>query len=204
VERELMMTGIGGQGIQLAAQVLARAALSEGRDVQLFGSYGGMMRGGSTEATVVVADGAVASPPTVATTWSAMAMHHEHWGAVRRRLRPGSLVLVNSSVFPAIGNPGNPGDPGDPAADWASYVTLRLPVTTLALGSGGIQTATMVMLGAYAAVTAMVSPESLHAAVRASLPPYRSQHADRNIEALDTGFAAVARGTMPAWEPDTR
>ena len=57
MERELVMTGIGGQGIQLAAQVLARAALSEGRQVQLFGSYGGMMRGGNTEATVVVADG---------------------------------------------------------------------------------------------------------------------------------------------------
>ena len=65
VERELLVTGIGGQGIQLAALVIARAALAEGREVQLFGSYGGMMRGGNTEATLVVADGPVESPPTV-------------------------------------------------------------------------------------------------------------------------------------------
>jgi Pyruvate/2-oxoacid:ferredoxin oxidoreductase gamma subunit len=34
VERELLLTGIGGQGIQLAAQVLARAAIAEERSVQ--------------------------------------------------------------------------------------------------------------------------------------------------------------------------
>ena len=57
MEREVLLTGIGGQGVQLAAQVLAHAALDEGRDVQLFGAYGGMMRGGNTDATLVVADG---------------------------------------------------------------------------------------------------------------------------------------------------
>ena len=57
--------GSAGRAIQLAALVIARAALAEGREVQLFGSYGGMMRGGNTEATLVVADGPVESPPTV-------------------------------------------------------------------------------------------------------------------------------------------
>ena len=41
MERELVLSGIGGQGIQLAAQVVARAAIAEGKQVQLFGSYGG-------------------------------------------------------------------------------------------------------------------------------------------------------------------
>ena len=77
MERELLLTGIGGQGVQLAAQVLARAAIAEGRSVQMFGSYGGMMRGGNTEATVVIADGAIEAPPTVADAWSAIFMHHD-------------------------------------------------------------------------------------------------------------------------------
>ena len=55
-ERELLFTGIGGQGVQLAAQVIARAAIAEGKEVQLFGSYGGMMRGGDTLATLVIGD----------------------------------------------------------------------------------------------------------------------------------------------------
>ena len=56
MERELLITGIGGQGVQLAAQVLARAATLEGREVMYLGLYGGMMRGGNTDSTIVVAD----------------------------------------------------------------------------------------------------------------------------------------------------
>ena len=99
MERELLLTGIGGQGVQLAAQVLARAAIAEGRSVQMFGSYGGMMRGGNTEATVVIADGAIEAPPTVAEAWSAIFMHHDFSEPTRAKLRPGSLVLVNTTVF---------------------------------------------------------------------------------------------------------
>ena len=100
VERELLLTGIGGQGIQLAAQVLARAALAEGREVQLFGSYGGMMRGGNTEATLVVADGPVEAPPTVGRAWSAIVMHHDYSEPTLAAARDRAASLfVNSTVF---------------------------------------------------------------------------------------------------------
>ena len=62
-EREVMITGMGGQGVQLAAQVLAQGATIEGRNVQLFGVYGGMMRGGNTDASVVIGDGPILAPP---------------------------------------------------------------------------------------------------------------------------------------------
>ena len=39
----------------------------------LFGVYGGMMRGGTPTATVVVGDGPIAAPPLVSHTWSAIA-----------------------------------------------------------------------------------------------------------------------------------
>ena len=74
MERELIITGIGGQGVQLAAAVVARAAVLEGREAQVFGNFAGMMRGGATESTVVVADGPIAAPPTVGSTWSAVLM----------------------------------------------------------------------------------------------------------------------------------
>src|SRR4051812_43775068 len=101
MERELLLTGIGGQGVQLAAQLVARAALLDGREAMLFGSYGGSMRGGNTDATVVVADGPILAPPTVPSAWSAIVMHHEYWSFVRDRLRPGTVVLLNSTVFQA-------------------------------------------------------------------------------------------------------
>ena len=44
--REVIITGIGGQGVQLMAKVLAQAANRAGQQVMLFGI---MMRGGSSE-----------------------------------------------------------------------------------------------------------------------------------------------------------
>lgn len=190
MERELTMSGIGGQGVQLCAQVLARAALAEGREVQLFGSYGGMMRGGNTEATLIVADGPIEAPPTVGSTWSAILMHHEHAGTVLRRLRPGSLVLVNTTVF-------------DADVDWSPYTLVEVEATRLAQETTGAQSAAMVMVGAYAALTGLVGLASLGAAVADALPPYRAQHAARNVSAIELGAASIgaAAGLFPAWEP---
>ena len=70
-EREVLLTGIGGQGVQLAAQVLARAGVRDGRHVLLFGVYGGAMRGMNTDATVVVADAPVEAPAEIVRTLAA-------------------------------------------------------------------------------------------------------------------------------------
>lgn len=179
------MTGIGGQGVQLAAAVVARAALVEGRDVQVFGSYGGMMRGGATESTVVVADRAVEAPPTVGTTWSAVLMHHEHAGPVVARLDPRGVVLVNADV---VDRPDVP--------DTCTVVEVAANQISNRLGSG--LAAAMVMIGAYAAATGLVGVESLATASNGSLPSYRSHHAALNEEALRAGFASVPL-SVPAW-----
>src|SRR5260370_152470 len=98
-ERELLLTGIGGQGVQLAAQVVARAAALEGRNVMLFGVYSGVMRGGNSDATVVVAEGPVQAPPIVSHAWSAVVLHPRYWEPLRARLVPDAVVIVNSSLF---------------------------------------------------------------------------------------------------------
>jgi Pyruvate/2-oxoacid:ferredoxin oxidoreductase gamma subunit len=189
VERTLLMTGIGGQGIQLAAQVLVRAALAEGRHVQLFGSYGGMMRGGNTDATIVVGDRPIESPPTVTDAWSAIVMHHDYWAPVSERLDRRSLVLLNSSVF--IGD-----------VDRSAHQVLEVPATALAVEAGNGVAATMVMSGAYAAATGLVRVESLAAAVGDSLPSYRSQHRALNEKAVWAGAAAVPAVVEMAWPPE--
>ena len=183
-----MLTGIGGQGIQLAAQVIARAALAEGRAVQIFGSYGGMMRGGNTEATVVFADDAVESPPTVGHAWSGILMHHDYSAPTIQLLRAGSVAFVNTSVFE-----------GDLSATGATLVEVK--ATELATQVGNPLSAAMVMAGAYAASTGLVALDALVDAVAASLPPYRQQHIDVNVAALRVGYDDAPRDIAPAWEP---
>jgi 2-oxoacid:acceptor oxidoreductase gamma subunit (pyruvate/2-ketoisovalerate family) len=186
VERELLLTGIGGQGVQLAAQIVARAAVLDGREVMLFGSYGGMMRGGNTDATIVVGDGPVLAPPTVPSAWAAIVMHHDYWSFVQERLRGGSVVLVNSTVFR-----------GD--VDRDDVHTIAVPATDLAVDVGNIMAASVVMIGALAGLTGLVSLDALVDAVPEALPPYRTKHIALNQEALRAGFAAVDRDVHPAW-----
>ena len=186
MERQLTMTGIGGQGIQLAARIITLAATAEGREVQMFGSYGGMMRGGETDATIVVGDGPVASPPTIPATWSAIVMHHDYWEQTHRRLRPGSVVLLNTTVFEA-------------EVDWSPYVLVEVPATELAGQAGTVMAASMVMIGAYAAATGLVRVASLVDAVAEALPEYRQQHIALNHRALQAGADAVPVAVASAW-----
>jgi Pyruvate/2-oxoacid:ferredoxin oxidoreductase gamma subunit len=188
-ERELLLTGIGGQGVQLAAQLVARAAVLDRREVMLFGSYGGMMRGGNTDATIVIGDGPVLAPPTVPSAWSSIVMHHDYWGFVRNRLRPGSIVLVNSTVFR-----------GDLVRDGLEVVDV--PATDIAVDVGNILASSVVMIGALSALTGLVSLHSLLAAVPQALPPYRTKHIDLNQAALRAGYAAVEIDRWPAWPPE--
>lgn len=186
-EYELLLTGIGGQGVQLAAQVIARAATREGREVMFFGIYGGMMRGGNTDSTVVVADGPITAPPVVSRTWSAIAMHDEFWAPIEPKLRPGGLVLVNDSTF---------------THELTAPVTVvRLSATEIAAGIGNPMGGTMVMAGAYAAITGLVQLDSLVAAMEESIPSYRRQHIESNERALRAGFDAAPTdtGVVRAW-----
>jgi Pyruvate/2-oxoacid:ferredoxin oxidoreductase gamma subunit len=186
VEREVLLTGIGGQGVQLAAQVLAEAALAEGRDVQLFGAYGGMMRGGNTEATLVVSDASIEAPPTAGSAWAALVMHHDFAEPVLARVRNGGLVLVNSSVW-------------DGSIDLGRFELVPVPATDTAVEVGSVLTAAMVMLGAFATLTGVVTLGALGEAVDECVPPYRRQHVEANKVALTAGAGTVDKGTFEAW-----
>ena len=186
MEREILITGIGGQGIQLAAQVLARAATLEGRSVMYLGLYGGMMRGGNTDSTVVVGDGPIEAPPVVSRAWSAIAMHDEYWAPLEPKLRPGGLVLVNDATFTT--------------EITAPVTVLRLPATNVAADLGNPLGGSMVMLAAYAATTGIVERDTLVEGMRASIPPYRTQHIEANERAIAAGWDLLPAGAHPAWE----
>jgi 2-oxoglutarate ferredoxin oxidoreductase subunit gamma len=191
MEREILFTGIGGQGIQLAAQVLARAALAEGREVMLFGSYGGTMRGGPTDSTLVVADAPVSAPPIVSRAWSAIAMHPTYFPAVAAKLAPEAVVVLNTSLFeqPIAGD------------RWRVH---GVPATQIATECGSSLAGALVLVGAYASATGLVALESLFAGLAASLPERRKQHRELNERALHAGFAALPSGTSLAWTNQER
>jgi len=185
VEREILLTGVGGQGVQLAARSLATAAMREGRRVLMFGTYGGVMRGGDTDATVVVGDCPLMTPPVIDHAWAVLAMHHLSWPSVGSKLRPDGFLFTDSNVFQA-------------QTDHAGPV-LALPAIAIATQADMPQAGSMVALGAFAAATGIVALETLLAIAEEMLPPYRRQFAEANRRALALGHDAAQGLLCPAW-----
>jgi Pyruvate/2-oxoacid:ferredoxin oxidoreductase gamma subunit len=189
LEHEITITGIGGQGIQLAGQILARAAIAEEREVMMLGTYGGTMRGGNTESTVIIGDGPLISPPIVSHVGTALVMHHQFWTTTRAKLRPRALVILNSSLF-------------EGEFDRASHRVVEIPATELAAEAGSPLAASLVLLGAYARVTEIVGLPALTQGLRESLPSYRAQHLPLNEKALRLGYDQSPATCLPAWSED--
>ena len=187
MEREIFLTGIGGQGVQLAAKILALAATREGRGVMSLGTYGGTMRGGNTDSTVVVADGSVGSPPIVSRGWSAVVVHPRYFAPVRAKLRPGGVVVFDATLA---------GDDFDAGGAQA----FGLDAGEIAREADAAQAGSLVLLGAYCGLTGMVGLDSLVHAMKEAVPPYRHQHLEANGRAIAAGFEALPRAAVPAWE----
>lgn len=188
-EREVIFTGLGGQGIQLMAKVLAEAATTEGKHVMLFGVYQGMMRGGPSESTVVIGEGEIQAPPIIPHCWAVVAMHAQGLDVLSRKLRPGGLLLANQTLVTA--------SPRDDVR------VLFLPATRLAEQAGNVAGAGMVALGGLVAATGIVGHETLVEAMRGVLPSHRRQRAEENARFLAMGAEHVrVAGAVQAAAPD--
>ncbi|MGZ4803385.1 MAG: 2-oxoacid:acceptor oxidoreductase family protein [Acidimicrobiia bacterium] len=174
-ETTCLMTGIGGQGVQLCAQVLARGAVLEHKHVMLFGVYAGAMRGMNTDATLVVGDGPLQSPPLLSHTDTAIGMHDKFFPPIARKLRDGALVVVNDATF-------------ETPLDTDPYRVVRVAATDRAAELHHALGGSMVMAGAYAALSGIVGIDALIEGMRESIPSYRTQHIEMNETTLRVGY----------------
>lgn len=183
--REVMLTGIGGQGIQLCAKTLAEAAVAEGRESMFLGHYSFSMRGGQTDASIVVGDPPLRALPILPAAWSAMVMSPDFWPDTRARIRPDGVIVYNSSLVADV--------------DRSDCHAYPIEAGSIAAQLGAPMGAGYVLLGAYAAITDLIGIESLVEAMRRLVPPYRTQHLVNNEAALRTGYESAPRGASPAW-----
>jgi Pyruvate/2-oxoacid:ferredoxin oxidoreductase gamma subunit len=173
MEREILFTGIGGQGIQLMTKVLANAAAREGRYAMVFGVYHGAMRGSPSDTTLVLGTEPIEAPPIVPACWSVVAMHPASLPPLLAKLRPGGLFFANEPLVEH--------------AAAAGVTRIAVPATRLAERAGNLMGAGMIMLGAFVAHTGVVALEAVVDAMRAALPAHRARMADANEGLLRLG-----------------
>jgi len=187
VEREVLFTGVGGQGVQIASKTLATAAIAEGRQVMLVPRYGGGMRGGMTNAEVTIGDGALRALAVATSAWSAYVMDPSYWDTIAPNLAPGAVVVVNSSLFTR-------------PVDVPEAKVFEVAASDVAAELGNPMSAGFVLLGAFVALTGLVSLDSAIVAMRELVPAYRTQHLEANGRALRAGAALLPAHGAPAWE----
>jgi 2-oxoacid:acceptor oxidoreductase gamma subunit (pyruvate/2-ketoisovalerate family) len=185
-QREILFTGVGGQGVQIASKALAMAAIADGFEVLLLPRYGGGMRGGMTNATLTVGDGALRALPVVTSAWAGFVMDPAYWETIRPNLAEGAVVVVNSSGFELL-------------VEIPEARVFPVPAKDIAVEMGIPMSAGFVMLGAFVAVTGVVEVESTIGAMRQLVPPYRTEHVEANERAIRAGVEALPWRGAPAW-----
>ena len=174
MEFAFFVSGVGGQGVQLMCKVMALAATAENRYAMLSSDYGGQMRGGSSLGTVVVGNSRLRALPVVPKANSAIALHHLYWELTAPKLRPNSLIVVESTM-------------ADDLKHKEGHRVIAVPAVKLANEIGNPMSMGLVMLGAYNAITGLVALDSLVNAMKELVPSYRRQHIETNERALRIG-----------------
>ena len=98
VRLEVRLSGFGGQGILLIGDILAYAAMHEGKRITYMPTYGVEMRGGTANCTVMISDDEIGSPMT-GHPYAAIVMNGPSMEKFQPRVRPDGFLLVNTSLI---------------------------------------------------------------------------------------------------------
>lgn len=142
---EVLMAGFGGQGMLLSGKLLAYAAMHQGLEVSWLPSYGPEMRGGTANVTVCISEKQVASPYIVQPR-ALLVMNQPSLEKFGPRVKPGGLIVVNTSLIPV-------------RSDRTDCTVVYIDAAALAAKAGAARAANLVMLGVYVGWSGIVRPE---------------------------------------------
>jgi 2-oxoglutarate ferredoxin oxidoreductase subunit gamma len=184
MNREIIFSGIGGQGLLVVSKLLAQASVEEGKDVLFFPVFGGSIKGGPVHCTTLISDEPIISSPIVENPSAAVMMAEYGFDLFGDKIKPGGILMLNTSII----------DKDPPRDDITVY---KLPASQLAEERlGNILSATMVALGAFNRITNLVSMDALTKGMEKVLPPYRHKLIPVNQEAIKCG-AEYAENMQP-------
>jgi 2-oxoglutarate ferredoxin oxidoreductase subunit gamma len=183
---EFRLSGSGGQGILLAAAILAEAAAALGKHVVQTQSYGPEARGGASSSDVIIAAESI-DYPEVQHPDVSLVLSQAAYVKYAKDTRPGGLIVYDSGLVEV--------DPDD-----HSVVLVGLPFTQVASDDLGKKVVTnIVALGALARVSDVLPADAVRDAVLNRVP---AKFRDLNQQAFDLGLAlgeeALAMLAVPA------
>jgi len=175
MQEEVIVSGFGGQGTLFAGQLLTYAAMDSGYQVTWIPSYGPEMRGGKARCTVVISDEEIGSP-LVRRPIAAIVLNIPSMEAFEPAVKPGGVLVVNSSLVPQ-------------KSERTDIRIFHVPASDIATELGNVRLANVVCLGVLVQATGMVSLEAVTQALEDHLPARHRRLLAPNREALQRGAA---------------
>lgn len=178
--QEVLLTGAGGQGLILAAIILAEAAVDDNKNVVQTQSYGPEARGGASMAGVIIDIDTIEYPKVTSPT-VLLAMNESSYKKYLPRIAPEGLVIVDATFVS-----------GPYPADRNIYA---FPITRLAREKLGREVvANMVALGVVNAAAGLVDREVLNERIFKRAP---GGSGEINQQAFALGYQLYHQGMEP-------
>ena len=174
----IIVAGFGGQGVMVIGNLLANAAMIEGKHVTYLPVYGVEMRGGTANCTVVIASHPIGSP-VVGKPHAVIVMNLPSLMKYQPLVIPHGLVFLNSSLI----------EPKE--AHRKDIEIFSIPVNEIAMNNGNPKLANMVALGAFNQKTRLVQMSSLFESLGKVLDERYHALIPSNIKAVEIGAEFV-------------
>jgi 2-oxoglutarate ferredoxin oxidoreductase subunit gamma len=170
-KQEFLLTGTGGQGLILAAIILAQAGINAGQNVAQSQSYGPETRGGACRAEVIIGNEAIHYPKVEKPDF-VLTLSQEAYNKYGLHLNEdASLIVDNSQVTELTPRRIN---------------FYALPITKTARTQFGTEEgANLVALGIVASLSGKISLDNVLQAAQQWAP---QGTAERNIKAVELGW----------------
>lgn len=172
---EIRISGLGGQGVVLAGQILGRAAVYDGKNVVQTQSYGAEARGSAAKSEVIISDDEI-SFPSVRRCDILIAMSQTAVDKHLKVLKENGIFIVDSSMVQKI--PKTKAELFEIQASETAETTFGAKVY-----------ANMIMLGALTGLTKAVGKESMIKAIRETVS---AKTIKRNLNAFEKGLTLAA------------
>ena len=144
---EMVVAGLGGQGILMAGMVLARAATNEFNHASWVPSYATRVRGGPSECTVVFSNDPIYSP-VISESEAVVIVDSPSLRLYENRVRPGGGLIIESAGLAS-------------KIEREDIRVLTIPALEIAMSVGEQRAVSLVLLGAYVGATKTISPKTV-------------------------------------------
>lgn len=143
MEQKIFVAGFGGQGVVVAGNILAHAALEEGKHILGMVSYGVEVRGGASHSFVIISDQEIDCPIINEATLG-FVLSQEAYEKFKTVTRKDGVLFVDSSQVHTLDRKNTTGH------------IIEIPATQLARDMGNEKVTNMIMLGAAIEKTGIV------------------------------------------------